>query len=302
VSERGPLIRAGGGVVWRHRGGSAREIEVALVHRPKYDDWSLPKGKLEPGEQAIEAAVREVREELGSHVAVSRRITRICYDLPSGRKEVDFWVMRHRGGDFQATAEIDDARWLTPADARAVMSYDIEREVLDGFTDVPRPESVVVLVRHAKAGKRAEWHGDDIDRPLDPVGHAEAEQLSSFLQNFAPDRLVAANPLRCVQTLEPLSRDLDLEIAVDATFSDDAFAEAPDSTIAAVHALAKPNRVSVVCSQGVTIPSLIEHFAPHVASTRTKKGAAWVLGFVDGALLSADYYADAARRPPVTAS
>ena len=301
ASEPGRLIRAAGGVVWRHRGGPAANLEVALVHRPKYDDWSLPKGKLDPGELPIDAAVREVREELGSTVAVSRRITCIGYGVPEGRKEVDFWAMRHRGGDFRPSAEIDDARWLSPHDARAAMSYDIEREVLDGFAAVPVPESVVVLVRHAKAGNRAEWHGDDNDRPLNAVGRAQAQRLSSFLQHFAPDRLVAAHPARCVQTLQPLARDLGLEIAVDATFSDEAFSRAPDRTVAALYALAKPNRVSVVSSQGDAIPQLIEQFAPHVDSTRTKKGAAWVLGFVDGAVLSADYYPHAARRP-VTAS
>jgi 8-oxo-(d)GTP phosphatase len=296
------VIRAAGGVVWRHRDGAAGQLEVALVHRPKYDDWSLPKGKLEPGEMAIDAAVREVGEELGSAVAVSRRITCIGYDVAGGRKQVDFWVMRHRDGDFRPTAEIDDARWLTPSDARAATSYEIERGVLDRFGDTPVPESVVVLVRHAQAGKRADWHGDDDNgRPLTAAGRAQAERLSSFLAHFAPDRLVAAHPVRCVQTLEPLARDLGLELGVDSTFSDDASSRAPDLTVAAVHTLAKENRVSVVASQGLTIPQLIEHFAPHVESTRTKKGAAWVLGFVDGAVVSADYYPYAARRP-VTAS
>ena len=299
ASESGRLIHAAGGVVWRHRGGGAGNLEVALVHRPKYDDWSLPKGKLDPGELPLDAAVREVREELGSTVAVSRPIGCIAYDVPQGRKEVDYWVMRHRGGAFQPTPEIDDARWLSPDDARTAMSYDIERQVLAGFAALPVPESVVVLVRHAKAGKRADWHGDDNDRPLNAVGRAQAQRLASFLQHFAPDRLVAAHPVRCVQTLQPLARALGLEIAIDASFSDEAYSHAPDRTVAALYALAKPNRVTVMSSQGEAIPQLIEQFAPHVKSTRTKKGAAWVLGFVDGTVLSADYYPHAARRPVI---
>jgi 8-oxo-dGTP diphosphatase len=271
------------------------------VHRAKYDDWSLPKGKLEEGESPLAAAVREVREELGALVAVSRKITQIGYDVVDGHKKVDFWVMRHRGGAFSPTEEIDDARWVSLADACTALSYDAEREVLDEFTALPIPESVVVLLRHAKAGKRALWHADDNDRPLEDEGRAQAERLSAFLQRFAPDRIVAAHPARCVQTVQPLARDLGLEVAVDATFSDDAYLRHPDPTIAAVHGLAKPGRVSVVCSQGEAIPGLLEHFAPHVPTTRTKKAAAWVLGFVDGTVVSADYYPHAAA-PQITAS
>lgn len=288
------LIRAAGGVVWRPAPGG---LEVALVHRPKYDDWSLPKGKLEDGESALAAGVREVGEELGALVAVSRKLTRVRYEVAQGVKQVDFWVMRRRAGEFRPSDEIDDVRWLPPADARAALSYETERTVLDEFERLPVPESVVVLVRHASAGKRAQWHADDIDRPLDDDGHAQAARLSSFLQQFAPDRVVAAHPLRCVQTVQPLARDLGLEVAADATFSDDAYTRDPDTTTAAVHALAKPGRVSVVCSQGETIPGLVQHFAPDLETTRTKKAAAWVLGFVDGVVVSADYYPHAAAAP-----
>jgi 8-oxo-(d)GTP phosphatase len=298
VASSDRLIRAAGGVVWRHPPGG---LEVAVVHRPKYDDWSLPKGKLEDGEAPIAAAVREVLEELGAVVAVSRRLAQIGYEVAEGHKQVDFWVMRCRGGAFRPTDEIDDARWLSVKDARAKLSYQVERDVLDEFTRLPVPESIVVLVRHAKAGKRAEWHADDNDRPLDDEGHAQAERLSQFLQHFGADRITAAAPLRCVQTLQPLARDSGLELAVDATFSDDAYLRNPDETIAAVHALAKPGRVSVVCSQGETIPGVIEHFAPAVHSSRTKKAAAWVLGFVDGTVVSADYYPHAAAAK-ITAS
>jgi 8-oxo-dGTP diphosphatase len=225
---------------------------------------------------------------------VSRRLTRIGYQVAEGHKQVDYWVMRDRGGAFRPTEEIDDARWLSVSAARARLSYEIERGVLDEFARLPVPESVIVLVRHAKAGKRAEWHADDNDRPLDDEGRAQAERLSQFLQHFGPDRIITAAPLRCVQTVQPLARDSGLELIVDATFSDDAYLRNPDETIAAVHALAKPGRVSVVCSQGETIPGVIEHFAPGVRSSRTKKAAAWVLGFVDGTVASADYYPHAA--------
>jgi 8-oxo-dGTP pyrophosphatase MutT (NUDIX family) len=292
ANDSTPVIRAAGGVVWRRRNGGLR---IALVHRPKYDDWSLPKGKLDPGETRLAAAVREVGEELGATVAVSRHITRIHYDVSEGHKNVDFWVMRETGGRFRANAEVDDVRWLTPAEARSVLSYDVEREVIDAFESVPLPDATIVLVRHASAGKRAEWHGDDVDRPLDARGRKQAERLSAFLQYFAPDTVVSANPLRCVQTVEPLARDLGLEMEVDGTFSDAAYLRAPDVTLDAVTALAQPGRASVISSQGDTIPGLVKRLMPDVRSAATQKAAAWVLGFADRKVVSADYVAHAAR-------
>jgi 8-oxo-dGTP diphosphatase len=263
------------------------------VHRPKYDDWSLPKGKLDADETPLEAAVREVDEELGSRVAVSRRLGHIDYDVEAGPKRVDFWLMRHVGGEFRGDHEVDDARWLPLADARAALSYDIERDVLDRCE--PIPDSHLVLVRHARAGKRAEWHGDDNDRPLDDVGRRQAQHLAHFLAVFAPDRIYSAHPLRCVQTVQPLADALGLDIVVDGTFDDAAHAREPVTSYVAVRDLARPDCVTVVSSQGDAIPGIVEYLAPHVRSSATKKGAAWVLGFRDGTLTSADYYSHAAR-------
>ncbi len=268
-------------------------VEIAIVHRPRYDDWSLPKGKLEDGESELAAAVREVREELGSRVAVSRRITRIAYTVGELRKTVTFWLMRHLEGEFEADDEVDEHRWLQPAEARARLSYGIEQGVVDEFTAVPIPESVVVLVRHAKAGKRSEWRGDDANRPLNTSGRAQAQRLSDFLAVFGPDQVVSASPVRCVQTVTPLVESLGLDVVVDPVFSDENFETAPAATETALLALAKPDRVTIVCSQGTTIPSLIDALVRGVRPSDTRKGAAWVLSVVDSTIVSADYYEDA---------
>jgi 8-oxo-(d)GTP phosphatase len=288
------LIRAAGGVVWRRTGGGAG-VEIALVHRPRYDDWSLPKGKLEAGESELAAAVREVGEEAGAEVVVSRYLRRIAYDVGPSRKHVDFWAMRHAGGTFEAGDEVDELRWLAPREARAALTYDVEREVVDAFTAQPPAESVVVLVRHAKAGKRSEWDGDDRVRPLDPSGRRQADRLVAFLKHFGPDRVVSAAPRRCVQTVEPLAATLGTEVAVDPAFGDEAWDERPDAALAALTALAKPGHVTVVASQGSAIPGIVAATRPDVAETRTRKGAAWVLSFVDGEVAAADYYGAAAR-------
>ncbi|MDT4940495.1 MAG: 8-oxo-(d)GTP phosphatase, partial [Pseudonocardiales bacterium] len=100
-----PAVRAAGGVVWRLRNG---KVEVAVIHRPRYEDWSFPKGKLDEGETELIAATREVSEELGSRVAVSRRIGDVRYEVPDGTKSVTYWVMQHVDGSFEPSDEVDD--------------------------------------------------------------------------------------------------------------------------------------------------------------------------------------------------
>lgn len=280
-------IRAAGGVVWRRSGGP---LEVALVHRPRYDDWSLPKGKAADGETRLEAAVREVHEELGATVAVSRRIGHFQYQAEGVPKKVTYWVMRYRDGEFAPNDEVDEVRWLPARDAGAALSYDIDRSVLSDFAALPVPDSVIVLVRHAKAGKRNDWPGEDAERPLDESGKEQAARLATLLACFGPKRIVAADRVRCVSTMEPLAATLGLEVRVDPAFSDDAYGQSPAATQIALLALAKPGKVSVVCSQGDTIPGLIDRLGPGIRSSDTRKGAWWVLNLVDGDVVSADYY------------
>jgi phosphohistidine phosphatase SixA/8-oxo-dGTP pyrophosphatase MutT (NUDIX family) len=290
--SRSESIAAAGGVVWRGRQGN---LEVALVHRPRYDDWSLPKGKLRDGEFELGAAVREVGEELGASVAVSRRIGRIHYRSEGLRKTVTYWAMRHLDGEFGPGDEVDAVQWLTPAEARPQLSYPVDRPVLADFAALPVPDSVIVLVRHAKAGKRSEWRSEDWLRPLDPAGLEQARRLAAFLRYFAPQRVISAPLTRCVQTVEPLARSLCVDVHIDPVFADEAYLANPTATETALLSLAKPGKVTVVCSQGTTIPALIDTLAPGSDASDTRKGAAWVLSLVDGDVIAADYYGDASR-------
>jgi 8-oxo-dGTP diphosphatase len=285
-----PDIRAAGGVVWRLERG---KVEVAVVHRPRYDDWSLPKGKLHADESELAAAVREVGEELGAEVAVSRRIGSVTYEVPGARKAVTYWVMRHVGGVFTPNDEVDELAWLRPAAARERLSYHVDRRILSDFLAVPIPDSVILLVRHGKAGKRSEWRGDDRDRPLDPVGVAQAQRLSELLAYFRPDEVLTADLVRCEQTVAPLAERLSLPLRIEPVFSDAEFGRSPEATEDAVLALAKPGKVTVVCSQGDTIPGLVERLGRGVIPADTRKGAFWMLSVVDGTVVSTDYYEDA---------
>jgi 8-oxo-dGTP diphosphatase len=280
-------ILAAGGVVWRLRDGAP---EVLLVHRPRYDDWSLPKGKLLPGERDLIGAVREVGEETGAVVEVQQRIGTVKYMHGDARKRVTYWSMRYRSGDFVPNDEVDDIIWLSLNAARGKLNYDIDRGVLSDFAAAPVADSLLVLLRHAKAGKRTEWRGDDRLRPLDEIGERQADLLANLLPLFGPTRIYSADRARCVQTVEPLAASLDLRVRLEPAFADEAYEDGPDGTQNALLALAKPGKVTVVCSQGVTIPALIDQLGPGVRSSDTRKGAWWVLTLVDGDVVSADYY------------
>ena len=126
------VVRAAGGVVWRR--GKSGELEVLLIHRPKYDDWSLPKGKLDDGESWEEAAVREVEEETGFQVTLEGELPSTDYHDRFGRaKHVRYWVMDVTGGEFEPNREVDEVRWLSVEHAVETLSYARDRDVLGAF-------------------------------------------------------------------------------------------------------------------------------------------------------------------------
>jgi 8-oxo-dGTP pyrophosphatase MutT (NUDIX family) len=140
----GAEVRAAGGVVWR--AGAGGVVEVVLVHRPRYDDWSLPKGKVDDGETWLQAAVREVDEETGFAVEVGPLLGDVTYPVPRRgahraggpvTKVVRYWSLRAVGGAFAPNDEVDEVRWLPPEDAAGLLSYDLDRDVLAWFLRLP---------------------------------------------------------------------------------------------------------------------------------------------------------------------
>lgn len=284
------LIRAAGGVVWR-RATSTGEAEVVLVHRPRFDDWTLPKGKLKRGEHPRVAAVREVGEETAIRAAVGPRLPTVRYEVwvqdALADKVVDYWAMSVIADDgFAPGQEVDQRAWLGLREALKRLSYPHDKRVLTAFAELPPVGAPVLLLRHATAGSRRRWTGPDSERPLDSLGQATAARLGDVVPSLAPRRLISASPRRCVQTLEPLAASLRLSIEVDATFD-----EGSDPGAAAKELRRLAEVPTVVCGQGGLItPALARIPGSGATPHETEKGAGWVLSFSAKGLAALDEF------------
>jgi 8-oxo-(d)GTP phosphatase len=292
-------VLAAGGAVWRTAADGS--LETAVVHRPKYDDWSLPKGKLDRDEHALQAAVREVGEETGLAVVVGRRSLRTRYDVEDGPKQVDYWLQQAVGGDFEPNSEVDELRWLPLPAATGAVTHDHDRAVLADLArdDVPRAPTLL-LVRHGSAGDRSDWDGPDELRPLDAKGRRQAARLAEALSLFAPTAVLSAERTRCRQTVQPLAERLGLSVLPCLELGEEEFQADPQAGLALVERLLEPrNRpgVTVVCSQGGAIPSVLMALGVRWEGVSGRlyppsaKGSTWSLGGRPGAM-TADYYRD----------
>ena len=201
----GPVadVLAAGAVVLRKRD----ELEVLLVHRPKYDDWSFPKGKLDPGEHVIAAAVREVAEETGLQVRLGPPLRTQRYTVRNGVKDVHYWLGRVVGDEdvssYLPNDEVDDVRWLPVDKAQRLLTYDFDRATLDEARALRRRSTPLVVLRHGRAAPRRSWHADDRERPLTEAGSFQAGQLVSLLAAYDVRRIVTSTSTRCTETVRP---------------------------------------------------------------------------------------------------
>jgi broad specificity phosphatase PhoE/8-oxo-dGTP pyrophosphatase MutT (NUDIX family) len=225
VRNDAPSVRAAGAVLWRP--SRRHGIRVALVHRPRYDDWSLPKGKAVTGESMPVTAFREVEEETGFQSILGRALTTVSYSVGGKGKTVEYFAARRHSGAFTANKEVDRLDWLSVAAARSRMSYDFDRAVLDTFV-LERPDLTgVLLVRHARAGHRESYSGNDIHRPLDAKGRKQAQALVAELLPFGPAVVHSAPLERCRATVAPLAEALGTAVSMEPLLAEDAYRDDP---------------------------------------------------------------------------
>lgn len=255
--------------------------QVLAVHRPRYDDISLPKGHQEPGEGSPVAAVREVLEETGVRVRLSASLQPIEYDVPrQGSKLVQWWlgtVCAEDAGQIDHD-EVDEVLWLDAGQARERLSYPTDVQVLEEALTIPATVTMV-MVRHAKAISRKEWGSknggaDDTKRPLDRRGHRQAKALRGLLEAYGVTRLVSSPSTRCMQTLRPFAKDAGIDITTCPDLTEEAFEahhKAPRRAMKKLvaEALADPGAPVAICGHRPVLPSMgaVVHSGNHPMST-----------------------------------
>jgi 8-oxo-(d)GTP phosphatase len=250
------VIEAAGGVLWRRAAGGSG-IEVALVHRPKYDDWSIPKGKLDPGEHPVVGAIREVWEETGYTGVPGRPLGEIRYLKDGTPKRVRYWAMEAAGGAFTANSEVDQVMWIPPREARLHLHPDRDQGVLAGVDLLAVTTWPFLLVRHGSAGERATWVGDDRERPLDVLGDEQAEALVPVLAAYGVRRVLSADVLRCMETVGPYASSAQLSVESEPLLSETGYAQQPERALQRLLEIIAAATPTAVCSQGKTLPPLI---------------------------------------------
>jgi len=298
-------IRAAGALLWRPPGQgrrwrpSGRVIQVALIHRPKYDDWTFPKGKRDPGEHVLLTAVREVAEETGLRVVLGRPLTQARYDQRGRPKRVDYWAARSAPGSpdsFEANHEVDALEWLPVPAARGRLSYPHDEQMLDEFAARPAGTVPFVVLRHASAGGKDTWKGDDLDRPLDAEGAAESDLLARLLGCYGTCRVISSAAERCVATVRPYAALTGAKLEVEPALTAGAFEDDPKAGPALVAAAVAAGRPTVICAHRENIPPLLAAAsealgaAPPDGSVLRKAGF-WVLHSAGGALVATEQHA-----------
>jgi 8-oxo-dGTP diphosphatase len=292
AAPTGKAVLAAGAVLWRPS-SDAGVPEIAVIHRPRYDDWSLPKGKLDPGETEPVTAVREIAEETGHHSRLGRRLAAVSYPIETGVKKVRYWAARSTGGEFAPNDEVDDLKWLPAAHAMKELGYPQDRKVLRRFMKHPADTKTVLIVRHGTAGSKSRYKGDDRKRPLDKHGRAQAESLVGQLLAFGADTVYAADRVRCRQTVEPLADELGVPIDDESLLTEEAYADDHKASRRRFLEIAHGDGTPVICTQGKVIPDLIawwcERDGVRPDKSRNRKGSTWVLSLYDGRLIAADH-------------
>ncbi|WP_432887291.1 NUDIX hydrolase [Kribbella sp. CA-245084] len=251
-------VIAAGGVVWRERRDTR---EVLLVHRPRYDDWSLPKGKLTAHEHVLLAARREIEEETGLQVLLGPPLGVQRYAVRknggTAQKLVHYWsAVPLNEVDFEPNDEVDEISWLPVDKARDKLSYPRDVDILDALEPAVPVVATVVVVRHAEAVKRKDWDGKDTVRPLTSSGEAVAERLADVLAALGANRIISSDAERCAATVTPYAASIDRHMHLLPEISERGYDADPDGLRGLAERMWRPGKVTVVCSHRPVLPAL----------------------------------------------
>jgi 8-oxo-dGTP diphosphatase len=265
-------VYAAGAVCWREE---KRDLLVALVHRVKYQDWTFPKGKVDPGETLAEAAVREIKEETGLKIKLGVPLETITYALDKSKnKVVHYWAARVSdkslaSSKFTPNEEISEVVWITAEQAFSRLSYQHDRDLLQEVLELRKNGMLktkpLIILRHASATPRVEYVGEDGKRPLLPDGKKQAKELIRLLSTYGPKRVFTSPWRRCRDTISPYAKAHRYKIIERGELSEMGNAKGPARTAKVARRLFTDARSSVLCTHRPTLPTITEVLASFAA-------------------------------------
>ncbi len=238
--------------------------QVLLVHRPRYDDWSFPKGKLDAGELLPACAVREAWEETGLHVRLGPALPAQDYPIAGRRtKAVSYWTARVVGDDdvtaYTPNTEVDEVRWVDVNKAFSLLTYPHDRETLEQARVVRRSSRPIIVLRHGQARSRKGWKGDDRLRPLLSTGYLQSQRLVPLLSAYAVQCVVTSSSTRCVETVTPYADVTGWALSPTTDLSEqDASPRRIARILQEARDAAEEGRGTVVCSHRPVLPQVFE--------------------------------------------
>jgi len=249
-------ILAAGAVLWRK--GEKKKIEVLIIHRPKYDDWTFPKGKAEIGEPLIACAYREVLEETNIETAFGPYLGEVEYLTNDGKKKVSFWsakVIKEK--EFNSNAEVDQLKWVEVTKVKELLTLNTDKKILEQFLQIEPDTKPLVLLRHAKAVTRDEWQGEDDDRPLDSYGQNQAKRLLAMYQVFNLEQIHSSDAVRCYDTVVAIAKGLSIKLEVTGKLSESTFKKDKEKAFDYAKDLMKLNESVLLCSHNPILPKML---------------------------------------------
>lgn len=252
----GDLVRAAGVVLLK---GTSDKREVLLVHRPRRSDWSLPKGKVDPGEHVLAAAVRECMEESGYVPLLGAPLPTLNYHALGHPKQVQYWAASVRSHEvFSPNDEIDEIRWVPLAQARHHLTYEHDADTVETAAALPQTVPLIVL-RHTQAMKRSDFTGkNDAARPLTDKGKSQAKSLIPLLASFGIESLHSSDAIRCLETVKGIAKNLGAKVHHEIELSELGFEQDPKQALKRMEQLSWHARPVVVCSHRPVLPALMK--------------------------------------------